>query len=99
LSGVIEVVGEASNGLEAISQTESLRPDVVLLDLEMPVMDGFEAAKQIKARMPACRLVAFSIHSYPQARQKAVQAGMDGFLEKGAPLDSILQALLSAHVL
>ena len=93
LSGGVEVVGEAANGLEALQQTNALQPDVVLLDLEMPVMDGYEAARQIKARWPACRVVAFSVYSYPSARQKADRAGVDEFIEKGAPLSEIFQKI------
>ncbi len=93
LCGAVEVAGEAANGREALQQTEHLRPDVVLLDLEMPVMDGYEAARQIKACWPNCRVVAFSVHSYPSARQKAARAGVDDFIEKGAPLQEILQKI------
>ena len=93
LSGAVEVAGEAANGQEALQQTDALQPDVVLLDLEMPVMDGYEAARQIKACWPACRVVAFSVHSYSSARQKAAVAGVDEFIEKGAPLREILQKI------
>ncbi len=93
LSGKLEVAGEAANGRDALRLVESLLPDVVLLDLEMPVMDGYETARQIKARWPDCRVVAFSVHSYPAARQKAAGAGVDEFIEKGASLDEILQKI------
>ncbi len=93
LSGRVEVAGEAANGREALELVGALCPDVVLLDLEMPVMDGYEAARQIKARCPAVRVVAFSVHSYAAARQKAVRAGMDEFIEKGASLNEILQKI------
>ena len=89
----IEVVGEASNGLEAIRLTESLKPDAVLLDLEMPVLDGFEAARQIKAHDPSCHVVALTVHGYEEAWQKAIQAGVDAFLVKGAPVQSIVQTI------
>ncbi len=93
LSGEVDVVGEAANGQEAIRQAEVLQPDAVLMDLEMPVINGYEATRQIKARWPGCRVIAFSVHSYPQARQKASRAGADDFLEKGAPLCQILQTM------
>ena len=89
----LEIAGEASDGLEAVRKTGDLRPDVVLLDLEMPVLDGYEAARQIKTQWPDCRVVAFSIYSYCEARYKALQAGVDVFIEKGAPLQEILQKL------
>jgi DNA-binding NarL/FixJ family response regulator len=93
LSSRVEVVGEAANGLEAVLQAEALLPDAILMDLEMPALDGFEAARRIKARRPGCRVIALSVHSYPLARQKAAQAGMDGFVEKGAPLAEILRLI------
>ncbi len=93
LSGKLEVAGEAANGQEALRLVETLQPDVVLLDLEMPVLDGYETARQIKARWPNCRVVAFSVHSYGAARQKASGAGVDEFIEKGAPLSEILQKI------
>jgi DNA-binding NarL/FixJ family response regulator len=93
LSGSLEVAGEAANGREALELMDALHPDVVLLDLEMPVMDGYETARQIKARCPDCRVVAFSVHSYEAARQKAFRAGVDEFIEKGASLTEILQKI------
>ena len=91
LSGAMAVVGEAANGQEAIVQVEKLRPEIVLMDLEMPLMDGFEAARSIKARWPSCRVIAFSVHSDPLAREKARRAGVDGFVEKGASLAEMLR--------
>lgn len=93
LVGNFQVAGEAANGEEAIERATVLQPDVVLMDLEMPIVDGYEAARQIKARRLACRIVALSIHADEAARQKADQAGVDGFIEKGAPLSSLLQAM------
>ncbi len=93
LAGEIEVVGEAANGLEAVSQAETLQPDVVLIDLEMPVLDGYEAARRIKTHRPACRVIALTVHGYEAARQKAIQAGVDGFIVKGAPVENLVQAI------
>ena len=89
----IEVVGEAGNGQEAIQQAAALRPDVVLMDLEMPVMDGCEATRQIKASSPDCRVIALTIHGDETARQRAIQAGVDDFIVKGAPMDSLIHAM------
>ncbi len=86
-------VDEATDGQQALDMLHNAAYDVVLLDLEMPVMDGYETARQIKARWPACRVVAFSVHSYRAARQKAVAAGVDEFIEKGASLNEILQKI------
>lgn len=93
LTDELDVVGEAANGLEAIRQAEALRPDVVVMDLEMPVMDGYEAIHEIKARWPSCRVIALTIHGDEAARQKTSQAGVDDFIVKGAPINSLLQAM------
>ncbi|MEJ2710015.1 MAG: response regulator transcription factor [Anaerolineales bacterium] len=94
LAGDIQIVGEAANGQEAVHQADALQPDVVLLDLEMPVMNGYKAARQIKDRWPACRVIALTIHGYPEAFEKAAQCGVDAFMVKGAPLASLVQEIL-----
>ena len=93
LAGDIEIVGEAADGLEAIRLAEALQPEVVLMDLEMPVLDGYEAARQIKSRWPACRVVALTVHGYEAARRKASQAGVDVFLVKGVSVETLVQAI------
>ena len=89
----IEVAGEAENGLEAIHQAEALRPDVILMDLEMPVMDGWESARQIKLHCPECRIIALTIHDSEESRERCAEGGMDAFFAKGASLDALLQAI------
>jgi CheY-like chemotaxis protein len=63
------------------------------MDLEMPVLDGFAATQRIKSTHPSILIVALTIHSDLASRQKAAQAGADTFVEKGAPLDELLQAI------
>ena len=93
LAGDIEVVGEAANGLEAVQLAAALQPQAVLLDLEMPVMDGYQAAAQIKAVCPACRVVALTIYGDETARRRAAEAGFDAFIVKGAPISALIEAL------
>ena len=93
LAGGIDVVGEASNGREAIDLAVRLVPDVVLMDLEMPVMEGQEAARQIKVRCPTCRVVALTVHGDEETRRKAILAGIDGFIVKGAALETLMRAV------
>ena len=95
LSGDLEIVGEATNGLEAMRLTESLQPDVVLIDLEMPVMDGFEATRLIKTLCPSCRIVTLTIHDYDEARKRAYRSGVDAFLVKGTPIQEIVRTILN----
>lgn len=92
----IEIVGEAADGLGAIRQVDALIPDVVVMDLEMPVLDGYKAASQIKKHHPACRVIALTVHDYEAARQRASQAGMDGFIVKGAPLEVLVEMITSS---
>jgi two-component system nitrate/nitrite response regulator NarL len=93
LVGDIEVVGEAADGQEAIRLAQALQPEVVLMDLEMPVLDGYEATRQIKASSPSCRVVALTVHGYEAARQKASQSGVDVFLVKGGSVETLVQAI------
>ena len=93
LSGELEIVGEAANGLEAVRLTESLQPDVVLMDLEMPVLDGYEATRRIKISVPSCRVIALTVHDYPSARAEAQESGVDAFLVKGTSVESIVQTI------
>ena len=93
LSGDVEIIGQAANGLEAVHLAEMLSPAVVLMDLEMPVLDGYEAARLIRARMPGCRVIALSIHDGEDIREECVLAGMDDFVPKGACVDALLQAI------
>ncbi len=89
----IEVVGEACNGLEAVDKVRSLHPDVVLMDLEMPGMDGYAATQAIKSTQPAIRVIVVTIHGGDHERFKAAQAGADGFIEKSTPIDELLQSI------
>jgi len=93
LAGDVEVVGEAANGREAIRLVEALQPEVVLMDLEMPVLDGYEATQQIKEGWPQCRVIALTVHGYEAAREKAAQAGVDAFIVKGAPVETIIRLI------
>jgi DNA-binding NarL/FixJ family response regulator len=93
LAGDIEIVGEASNGREAAHLAEALQPQVILMDLEMPVMDGYEATRQIKTLQPACRVIVLSIHADSSVQARAIRAGADDFVAKGAPLETLLAAI------
>jgi DNA-binding NarL/FixJ family response regulator len=93
LSEDFEVVGEASNGLEAIRSAEILRPDVVLMDLEMPVLGGLEATQRIKEQHPQIGIVILTIHGSEEVREQAARAGTDAFVEKEAPTEDLINAI------
>jgi DNA-binding NarL/FixJ family response regulator len=93
LTGEIKIVGEGSNGLDAVRLAETLCPEVILMDLKMPVLDGYEATRQIKASQPSCRIIALTIHDGEAETEKALQAGADDFITKGPSLDRLLEAI------
>jgi signal transduction histidine kinase len=85
-----DVVGEAGDGSMGIDVVRRTRPDVVLIDLAMPVMDGIEALPTIRRLSPAARIVVLSGFGAQQMSGRAVTAGADGYVQKGAPLTTIL---------
>lgn len=90
----VEVVGDVADGLEAIRQAEYLSPDLVLMDLEMPIKDGFEATREIKRRMPKIRVVILSAYSSEVYRRAAREFGADGFIDKNSMKDALLALLM-----
>lgn len=90
----INIVGEASNGREAITAVETAHPDVILMDVQMPVMDGVEATRCIKTRWPQVRVIALTIYSNCQAETGS--AGADAFLVKGCPSEELLSMIIGA---
>ena len=90
----MDVVGEATNGREAVHLVAQHRPDVVLMDMQMPGMDGLEATRTIKGRWPQVKVIALTM--YPGYQVEAVAAGVDAFLLKGSPTE-VLQATILAY--
>jgi DNA-binding NarL/FixJ family response regulator len=87
----IELIGEAADGEEAISAVERLRPDIVILDIRMPRLDGIAATRHIKTRWPEIRVIAHSLAE--ELRGDVLAAGADAFVAKGAPVQELLEAL------
>ena len=92
----IEVVGEAENGEDAISAAASLRPDVVLMDVKMPVLDGIAASKRIRDLLPRARIVAYAGSDDTDDVMAMLEAGADAYCLKGAPLWELERALSGA---
>jgi len=95
ISGEVEVVAVATDGQEAIDRSAVLRPDVVIMDLAMPGLDGYQAASRIKSELTGSRVVALTVHQDGASRQKALAAGFDAFVVKGASLEELLGAICS----
>ena len=92
----IQVIGEASTGREALSLAQALSPDVVLMDVEMPDMDGIEATAALRQAVSASTVVILSIHDDAQTRRRAQAAGAVAFVEKRGATDSLLAAIRQA---
>jgi signal transduction histidine kinase/CheY-like chemotaxis protein len=89
--GGMTVVGEAENGLEGIETVRAERPDVVLLDLSMPVMDGLQALPQIRRLVPTATIIVLSGFGAAQMADRALASGADGYLQKGLSLSGIIE--------
>ncbi len=89
-----EVCGEAENGRDAIEKVAQLRPDLVFLDVTMPVMNGFEAAQEIRRRAPGTKIVIFTMHGSSRMAEEAKRAGADAYLAKTTPLEMIENTIL-----
>jgi DNA-binding NarL/FixJ family response regulator len=89
----LEVVGEASNGLEAIELCRRLDPDLVLMDVRMPEMDGITATRHIKREQPGIGVLMVTMHENPDYLLEALDAGAAGYVLKDAPADRLISAV------
>jgi two-component system nitrate/nitrite response regulator NarL len=93
----IEVVGQANNGLEALELAEVLQPDVVLMDVTMPVMNGLEATRELKKRFPDYRVLILSMHENREYILQLIQSGAAGYVLKDVPSDELVKAIEIVH--
>jgi DNA-binding NarL/FixJ family response regulator len=89
----IQVCGEAENGKEAIEKVIKLRPDIVLLDITMPVMNGVQAAYEIRGIAPSTKIVFFTTCGGPEHQVAPRLLGVDGFIDKSAAVTQLIPAL------
>jgi DNA-binding NarL/FixJ family response regulator len=94
LEAGIEVVGEAGNGLEAVSLVKELQPDVLLLDIAMPEMDGLEALPRVREASPATQVVMLTGLTAATIQERALASGASAFIEKGIDIDKLGKLVL-----
>lgn len=93
----LELVGQADNGLEAIALTEQLQPDVILMDIRMPICDGVVATREIHHRYPAIRILVLTTFDEDEYIVKSLQVGASGYLLKNTPSTQLAAAIRMVH--
>jgi DNA-binding NarL/FixJ family response regulator len=96
LDGRVNVVGQAADGHEAVKLALALLPDVVVMDIHMPVMDGLEAARRLRRSFPGIRVVLITSSDEPEDRKGAARAGAHAFLRKDVGVEALVEAALAA---
>ncbi len=89
----IEVVGIANDGQEALDLMDKLRPDVVLMDLKMPVLNGIQATREIRERYPQVRVLVLTTYDFDEWVFDAIRGGADGYLLKDTPREDLIEAI------
>jgi two-component system nitrate/nitrite response regulator NarL len=92
----IELVGEASDGLEGLQLARVLQPDVVVADMEMPVVSGESLTRLLALEQPKARVLIYSVHDTARLRTRAAEAGAAGFFPKACPTEELLRCILGA---
>ncbi|MEK4345311.1 response regulator transcription factor [Paenibacillus sp. FSL P4-0184] len=93
----IKVIGEASNGREALERTAELQPDIILMDLHMPVMDGIETAKQLRISHPQVKIIVLTSFSDQDHVLPAIRVGIKGYLLKDIEPEALVVAIRKVH--
>lgn len=93
-----EVIGDAVNGVVAVAKTAELEPDIVLMDIRMPLMDGCEATRQIKINNPNTKVLILTSNDSSLDMFAALAAGADGYCLKDTPVEELIQAIQTVHI-
>ena len=93
----IEVIDTAANGIEAVAKAQALRPDVMIIDISMPLMNGIEATQQIHAACPDTHILALSINPDGEYVRSALDAGAQGYVLKDKMGDELIEAIRSVY--
>lgn len=95
LEADMEVVGEAADAKEALTQAELLHPEVILMDIKLPGTDGIELTRQLKSRQPSCRIIMLTL--YDEYLPEAIEAGAEGYLLKDIKRDELIKSIRLVH--
>ncbi len=93
----IEILAQAENGRDAFNKARELNPDVIIMDIGMPVMDGVEATRQLIKELPEAKVVALSMHAEKQYIKGMFEAGASGYLFKNCAYDELIRAIRTVH--
>jgi two-component system response regulator NreC len=93
----IEIVGESSDGKEAIAKVNKLKPDVVLMDITMPIINGLEATKSIRERLPSVKILILTMHDTDQYLSGMLEAGASGYVVKTAASNELITAIREVY--
>jgi DNA-binding NarL/FixJ family response regulator len=96
-TGQFNVIAEAENGKEFLGLLEYLRPDIVLMDIDMPVLDGIEATKEALKKYPGLKVITLSMFGEEEYYYKMIEAGVKGFLLKNSDINEVKNALVTVH--
>lgn len=93
----LAVTGEAQNGVELLRMLEKEKPDIILMDVNMPVLNGFETMRMIDEKMPWVKVIALSVYDHPVFVKQMLKSGAMGFVSKNASLDDLYHAIIDVH--
>ena len=93
----IEVVGEAENGLDAVRKTQKLQPDVVIMDISMPKLNGIDATRLIKKRVPSTKVLVLTVHEQEEYAVEILKAGASGYLVKKTAMSELVAAIRAVN--
>jgi DNA-binding NarL/FixJ family response regulator len=96
--GRVDVVGRAADGREAVERALALCPDVVLMDINMPILDGIEATRRLRRSLPSTRVVIVSASTSPDDRRRALEAGAFASIAKAPALETLAETAVTAAV-